>query len=60
MTEPKKIKLELPKGMKLPENCALPEIEILAASIRRTIIQDDGKMVEVEQKIDFPKIEEDD
>lgn len=56
MPDIKKIKLELPEGMELPEGCELPEIEVASASIRKTIIQDDGNMTEVEEVIEVPII----
>lgn len=56
MSELKKIKLELPDGITLPEGCELPEIEVATATLKRTIIQDDGSMIEVEENIEIPKI----
>ena len=56
MSDVKKIKLELPEGMKLPEGCEMPETEVASASIRKTIIQEDGNMTEVEEVIEVPII----
>lgn len=57
MNEEIKLKLELPEGMELPEGCTLPEIEFGKAVLKRTVIQDDGKMIEVEEEIVIPKID---
>lgn len=57
MPDIKKMKLELPEGMELPEGCELPEIKVASASIRKTIIQDDGNMTEVEEVIEVPIME---
>jgi hypothetical protein len=54
MSEEKKIKLELPDGLTLPEGYELPEIEVEKATLRRTIISDDGRMTEIEETIDVP------
>ena len=52
----KKVKLKLPDGVSLPEGVELPEIEVSEATIRETIIDDNGKTYEVEKKIEFPVI----
>ena len=57
MSEIKKMKLELPEGMVLPEGCELPEIELAPATLKRTVIQDDGKIVVIEETIDVPVIQ---
>ena len=57
MSEVKKVKLELPDDMVLPEGCELPEIELSSATLRRTIIQDDGKMIEIDETIEVPIIQ---
>lgn len=57
MNKESKLKLELPEGMELPEGCTLPEIELGKAVLKRTVIQDDGRMVEVEEEIVIPKID---
>ena len=58
MSEVKKIKLKLPEGMVLPEGYELPEIEVESASLRRTVVQDDGKMIEIDEQIEIPVIRE--
>lgn len=60
MSEVKKIKLELPDDMVLPEGCELPEIELASATLKRTIIQDDGRMVEIDETIEVPIIQKED
>lgn len=55
-TSKKKVKLKLPDGISLPNGVELPEIEVSEATIRETIIDDNGKTYEVEKKIEFPVI----
>ena len=55
-TSKKKEKLKLPDGISLPEGVELPEIEVSEATIRETIVDDNGKTYEVEKKIEFPVI----
>ena len=50
------VKLKLPEGVELPDGVELPEIEVSDATIRETIIDDNGKTYEVEKKIEFPVI----
>lgn len=57
MSEKQKVKLELPEGMILPEGCEMPEVELANAVLKRTIIGEDGKMIEVEETIALPIIE---
>ena len=57
MSEIKKVKLELPDDMVLPQGCELPEIEIASATLRRTVIGDDSKMIEVDETIKVPIIQ---
>lgn len=52
----KKVRLKLPDGISLPNGVELPEIEVSEATIRETIIDDNGKTYEVEKKIEFPVI----
>lgn len=52
----KKVKLKLPDGISLPEGVEPPEIEVSEVTIRKTMIGDDGKSYEVEEKIEFPII----
>lgn len=52
----KTVKLKLPDGVSLPEGVELPEIEVSEVVIRKTIIGDDGKTYEVEEKIELPII----
>lgn len=52
----KKVKLKLPDGISLPNGVELPEIEVSEATIRETIIDDNGKTYEVEKKIELPII----
>ena len=52
----KKVRLKLPDGVSLPEGVELPEIEVGEATIRETMIGDDGKTYEVEKKIELPRI----
>ena len=42
--------------LKLPDGISLPEIEVSEATIRETIVDDNGKTYEVEKKIEFPVI----
>ncbi|MEO2262507.1 hypothetical protein ACTNB0_08005 [Lachnospiraceae bacterium HCP28S3_F9] len=56
MEEKIKYKLELPEGIELPEGCELPEIELGKASLRRTVIQEDGTMTEKEETLWVPRI----
>lgn len=58
--EIKKVELELPNDMVLPEGCELPEIELASAILKRTIIQDDGRMVEIDETIEVPIIQKED
>ena len=44
----------------LPEGCELPEIELASATLKRTIIQDDGRMVEIDETIEVPVIQKGD
>lgn len=53
-TNKKKVKLKLPDGVSLPEGVELPEIEVSEATIRETIVDDNGKTYEVEKKIELP------
>lgn len=55
-TSEKKVKLKLPDGISLPNGVELPEIEVSEATIRETIIDDNGKTYEVEKKIELPII----
>lgn len=55
-TSKKKVKLKLPDGISLPNGVELPEIEVSEATIRETIIDDNGKTYEVEKNIEFPVI----
>ena len=55
-TSKKKVKLKLPDGISLPNGVELPEIEVSEATIRETIIDDNGKTYEVEKKIELPII----
>lgn len=57
MSEIKKVKLELPDDIVIPSGCKLPEVEIVSATLRKTVIQDDGKMIEVDETIELPVIE---
>lgn len=57
MSEIKKVKLELPDDIVIPSGCELPEVEIVSATLRKTVIQDDGKMIEVDETIELPVIE---
>lgn len=57
MSEIKKVKLELPDDIVIPSGCELPEVEIISATLRKTVIQDDGKMIEVDETIELPVIE---
>ena len=52
----KKVKLKLPEGISLPEGIEPIEIEVGEVTLRTTIIGDDGKTYEVEEKIEFPII----
>lgn len=55
-TSKKKVKLKLPDGISLPNGVELLEIEVSEATIRETIIDDNGKTYEVEEKIELPII----
>lgn len=55
-TSKKKVKLKLPDGISLPNGVELPAIEVSEATIRETIIDDNGKTYEVEKKIELPII----
>lgn len=55
-TSKKKVKLKLPEGVSLPDGVEPPEIEVSEITIRKTIIGDDGKTYEVEEKIELPII----
>lgn len=59
MDNKKKLDLILPEGMTLPEGVELPTIETETATIRKTIVGKDGKIVEVEQAIEVPVIPND-
>ena len=50
----KKVKIRLPDGVSLPEGVELPEVEISEATLRKTIIGEDGKTYETEEKIELP------
>lgn len=50
----KMVKLKLPEGVSLPEGIEPIEIEVGEVTIRKTIIGDDGKSYEVEEKIGLP------
>lgn len=52
----KKVRLRLPDGVSLPEGVEPPEIEVGEVTLRETIIGDDGKTYEVEEKIELPII----
>lgn len=52
-TNKKTVKLKLPDGVSLPEGVELPEIEVSEATIRETIIDDNGKTYEVEKRLNF-------
>lgn len=52
----KTVKLKLPDGVSLPEGVELPEIEVSEATLRETVIGEDGKTYEVEKKIELPII----
>lgn len=55
-SDKKKVKLKLPEGVSLPEGVEPPEIEVSEVTIRKTMIRDDGKSYEVEEKIELPVI----
>lgn len=52
----KKVKIKLPDGISLPEGVELPEVEIGEATLRKTIVGDNGKTYEIEEKIELPII----
>ena len=52
----KKVKIKLPDGVSLSEGVELPEVEIGEATLRKTIIGEDGKTYEIEEKIELPII----
>lgn len=52
----KKVKLKLPDGVSLPEGIEPIEIEVGEVILRKTMIGDDGKTYEVEEKIELPTI----
>lgn len=56
MEEKRKYKIELPEGISLPEGCKLPEIETGEGHLKRTVIREDGTMVEKEETIIMPRI----
>lgn len=56
MEEKKKYQIELPEGISLPEGCKLPEVEFGEASLKRTVIREDGTMVEEEETLFVPRI----
>lgn len=49
----KMVKLKLPEGISLPEGIEPIEIEVGEVTIRKTIIGEDGKSYEVEEKIEL-------
>lgn len=55
-TSKKKVKLKLPDRISLPEGIEPIEIEVGEVTIRKTIIKDEGKTYEVEEKIELPII----
>ena len=55
-----KFKLELPEGISLPEGVKLPDIELGKASLRRTVIHEDGTMTEKEETLWVPGIKKED
>ena len=60
MDKKNEFELILPEGMILPEGVHLPAIETETATIRKTIIREDGKMIEIEETIQVPKLEKND
>ena len=52
----RKVKIKLPDGVSLPEGVELPAVEIGEATLRKTIIGEDGKAYETEEKIELPII----
>ncbi len=49
----------LPEGMTWPKEVPQPQIETVSASIRKTIIGEDGKIIETTKVVDIPKIKKD-
>lgn len=52
----KKVKLKLPEGISLPEGIEPLEIAVGEVILRKTMIGDDGKTYEVEEKIELQTI----
>ena len=58
MSSRKKMKLDLPNGMKLPERVELPEVTVEVAYIKKTILDEAGNLTEIEETIEVPIISE--
>ena len=58
MNEQKKFKLKLPEGIELPSGVDMPEIVVGEATLRKTILDENGNLVEVEEMIDIPIIKD--
>lgn len=56
MEEKKKIKLIIPEGMYWPEGVPVPEIDAEEVTIRKMIIDEDGKPVEKTETVLLPKL----
>ena len=52
----KKVKLKLPDGVSLPDGVEPLEIEVSEVTLRKTMIGNDGKTYETEEKIELPII----
>lgn len=50
----KKIKLKLPPDMENCKNYKLPQVDMVSAKLRRTIVNTEGNVEEVEQEILLP------
>lgn len=49
----------LPDGMTWPKEVPQPQIETVSVTIRKTKIDEDGKIIETTKTVDIPRIKKD-
>lgn len=56
MDEKKRVPVIIPEGVPWPEGVPVPEIEVETVTIRKTAIDENGKIVETVSTVDMPVI----
>ena len=59
MSDRKKIPIEIPEGISWPEDVPIPEIEVVTTVMRKTVLDENGNLVEIETEVELPVIPDD-